>query len=221
MELFSPDQVLEQKMYAALTGEEKEDFLDEVASGKPTPGGGAAAAYTGSLAAGLVSMVARLTKGKKGYSEVEKEMEHVLAEAEELRADLRKAVEQDIEAFNQVMAAYRIPKEELDRDERIQTATLHAAEVPLDVARKSLRVAELALITAELGNKNAITDAGAGAALANAALISAGYNVRINLNSISDSKKKKTIYSDLEKIEEKGVEIKTKVQGILSKRGGI
>ena len=221
MELFSPDQVLEQKMYAALAEEEKENFLDEVASGKPTPGGGSAAAYTGALAAGLVSMVARLTRGKKGYSGVEKEMDQVLAEAEELRADLQKAVDQDKEAFNQVMAAYRIPKEESNRDERIQAATLHAAEVPLVVARKSLRVAELALIAAESGNKNAITDAGAGASLANAALISAGYNVRINLASIPDSKKKKALDSELKKIEENGLDTNTKVQEILSKRGGI
>jgi glutamate formiminotransferase/formiminotetrahydrofolate cyclodeaminase len=221
MELFSPDQVLEQKMYAALTGEEKEDFLEEVASGKPTPGGGSAAAYVGALAAGLVSMVARLTRGKKGYSAVEEDMDQILAEAEELRFALREAVDQDTEAFNQVMAAYRIPKEESDREDRIQAATLHAAEVPLDVARKALRVSELALIAAESGNKNAITDAGAGAALAGAALVSAGYNVRINLNSILDSKKKKSLVSAIKKIEKKGLEVKTRVQEILSNRGEI
>jgi glutamate formiminotransferase/formiminotetrahydrofolate cyclodeaminase len=220
MQLFSPDQVLEQKMYAALTGE-TEDFLDEVASGKPTPGGGSVAAYAGALAAGLVSMVARLTRGKKGYSGVEKEMDQILIEAEELRTALRKAVDQDTDAFNLVMAAYRIPKEQSDREERIQTATLHAAEVPLEVARKTLRVAELALIAVESGNKNAITDAGAGAALADAALLSAGYNVRINLNSITDSKMKKSLISAIEEIENKGLKIKTKVQEILSNRGGI
>jgi glutamate formiminotransferase/formiminotetrahydrofolate cyclodeaminase len=221
MELFSPDQVLEQKVYAALASGRKEDFLDEVASGRPTPGGGSAAAYTGALAAGLVAMVARLTIGKKGYSAVEEKMDQVLSEAEVLRAALREAVEQDTEAFNQVMAAYRIPKEDPDRDNRIQAATLYAAEVPLEVARKTLRVAELALFTAESGNKNAITDAGAGAALARAALISAGYNVKINLNSITDDKKVKSLVSQIEQIEAEGLEIKTRIQEILSKRGGI
>ena len=221
MELFSPDQVLEQKMYTALAEEDKENFLDEVASDKPTPGGGSAAAFAGALAASLVSMVAKLTRGKKGYAEVEKEMSQVLIEAEQLRADLRDAVDQDKEAFNQVMAAYRIPKGDSAREERIQAATLQAAEVPLVVAQKSLRVAELALIASELGNKNAITDAGAGAALAHAALISAGYNVRINLTSILDAKKKKALSSELEKIEAKGFEVKTKIEEILSKRGGI
>ena len=221
MELFSPEQVLEQKMYAALASEEKEDFLEEVASGKPTPGGGSAAAYVGALAAGLVSMVARLTMGKKGYSSIEKDMEQLLVEAEELRAALLKAVAQDSEAFNQVMAAYRIPKEESDREERIQAATLHAAEVPLDVARKTLRVAELALVAVEVGNKNAITDAGAGAALAGAALLSAGYNVRINLISILDPKKKKSLVSAIDEIEAESLEIKTKLREILSNRGGI
>jgi formiminotetrahydrofolate cyclodeaminase len=98
---------------------------------------------------------------------------------------------------------------------------LYAAEVPLEVARKTLRVAELALFTAESGNKNAITDAGAGAALARAALISAGYNVKINLNSITDDKKVKSLVSQIEQIEAEGLEIKTRIQEILSKRGGI
>jgi glutamate formiminotransferase/formiminotetrahydrofolate cyclodeaminase len=221
MELFSPDQVLEQKMYTALTEGDKTDFLDEIAAGTATPGGGSAAAYVGALAAGLVSMVARLTIGKKGYERIEDEMKKILDEAEQLRDELSQSVEKDSDAFDQVMAAYRLPKLESGREEKIQNAILQAAEVPLEVARKAHRVSELALSAVAAGNKNAITDAGAGAALAHAALLSAGYNVRINLNSLSDSKKKTSIKADIVNIERNGLKIKDKVQKRLKERGDI
>ena len=96
-----------------------------------------------------------------------------------------------------------------------------AAEVPLDVARYSLRVAELALSTAISGNKNAITDAGAGVNLAQAALISAGYNVRINLNSIDDAKKRKSMLKEIGELEKNGMEVFNKIQEIMTERGNI
>ena len=221
MDLFSPDQVLEQKIYAAIKDEGKYQFLEAVAAGTATPGGGSAAAYGGALAAGLVSMVARLTIGKKGYEKVKKDMESILTESEQLREKLTQAIEIDSGAFNQVMAAYKIPKTDPLRERNIQTAILVAAEVPLDVARYSLRVAELALSTAISGNKNAITDAGAGVNLAQAALISAGYNVRINLNSIDDAKKRKSMLKETGELEKNGMEVVDKIQEIMTGRGNI
>jgi len=161
MDLFSPAQILEQKMLSAVKKEDQVNFLDSLAAGTATPGGGSAAAYSGAMAAGLVSMVASLTVGKKGYAEVEGEMENILNESEVLREELTLAVKEDSEAFNQVMAAYRKPKTDRNRKEEIQGAILKAAAVPLAVAGKALRVSELALKTAELGNRNAITDSGA------------------------------------------------------------
>ncbi|MCK4490266.1 MAG: cyclodeaminase/cyclohydrolase family protein, partial [Anaerolineales bacterium] len=219
MDLFSPAQVLEQKMLSAVKKEDQIDFLDSLAAGTATPGGGSAAAYSGAMAAGLVSMVARLTVGKKGYAEVEGEMEKILSESEVLREKLTLAVKEDSEAFIQVMAAYRKPKSDQDRNEKIQSAMLKAAAVPLTVARKALRVSELALKTAELGNKNAITDAGTGANLAFAAVTSAGYNVRINLGSLEDKEKSKELLSDLKQIEGSALEVAGKLKVVMTERG--
>ena len=219
MDLFSPAQVLEQKMLSVIKKEDQVDFLDSLAAGTATPGGGSAAAYSGAMAAGLVSMVARLTIGKKGYAEVEREMENILSESETLREELTLAVKEDSEAFNQVMAAYKKPKTDQNREEEIQDAILKAAEVPLSVARKALRVSELALKTAELGNKNAITDSGAGANLAYAAVTSAGYNVRINLGSLEDKKKSEELLTDLTQIEDSAREVVIKLKMVVTERG--
>ena len=219
MDLFSPDQILEQKMSSVMDLREHPDFLESLAAGTPTPGGGSAAAYSGAMAAALVSMVARLTIGKNEYERVEKEMKNILRDAEELREEFTLAVAEDSEAFNQVMDAYKKPKSDPDREQSIQTATLKATEVPLGVARKALRVLNLALKTAELGNKNAITDAGAGVNLANAAITCAGYNVRINLLSLEDKKVKKGLLSEINQLEISVLEKLEKLKVILSERG--
>ena len=119
------------------------------------------------------------------------------------------------------MAVYKTPKSDPKRENIIQAAILKAAEVPLEVAQFSLRVAELALITAKHGNKNAITDAGAGANLAKAALVSAGYNVRINLKSLNDSKKLKSLLAEIEELEKNGMEVGNQIQEIMTERGKI
>jgi glutamate formiminotransferase/formiminotetrahydrofolate cyclodeaminase len=219
MDLFSPDQILEQKMSSVVDQGEHPDFLESLAAGTPTPGGGSASAYTGAMAAGLVSMVARLTIGKKGYEKVEKEMQNILKDAEDLREELTLAVTTDSEAFIHVMDAYKRPKSDPDREQSIQAATLKAAEVPLGVARKALQVSDLALKTAELGNKNAITDAGAGANLAYAAITCAGYNVRVNLLSLEDMKVKKRLLSELNQLETSALEKIEKLKEILTERG--
>ncbi len=221
MDLFSPEQVLEQKMAAAVQGEAQPDFIATLAAGTPTPGGGSAAAYAGAMAAGLVSMVARLTKGKKAYKEFDQEMGQILETSEQLRQELSLAVQQDSEAFNLVMAAYQKPKTDPDRETAVQAATLQAAKIPLGVAKKSYQVLGLAVKLAERGNKNAITDAGAGANLAFAAVISAAYNVRVNLNSLDDQKKKKEFISELVKLEESSQASLQKIRTIMTERGGI
>jgi len=201
MDLFSPDQILEEKMRSVVGENKQVNFLDSLAAGTATPGGGSAAAYSGAMAAALVSMVARLTLGKKGYEE------------------LTLAVSQDSDAFTRVMKAYKKPKSDQDREKAIQDATLEASEVPLGVAIKALRIFELAIKIAELGNKNAITDAGAGANLALAAVTSAGYNVRINLGSLNKIKESKRLLSELELIEDRALELMKKIKEIVSERG--
>src|SRR5260221_14144860 len=113
-----------------------EKFLDELASGHPTPGGGSAAAIMGAMGAALVSMVCNVTIGKKGYEGVEAEMRAILAESERVRRRLTAMVAEDIAAFDSILAAYMLPKA-TDEDKAMRAAAIHAGlrratETPLD-----------------------------------------------------------------------------------------
>ncbi len=167
-----------------------QSFLDGVASSSPTPGGGSASALVGSLAAGLTSMVCNLTIGKKKYQEVSEELTKVLGESEELRQRLARLVDDDSQAFDEVMKAYRLPKESPEekevRSHRIEQATKGATQVPLEVMEKALRVLELSQVVAEKGTPNSISDAGVAAVLAWSAVEGANLNVEINLSSLKD-----------------------------------
>lgn len=165
-------------------------FLDELASGTPTPGGGSAAAAVGAMGAALISMVCNLTIGKEKFADVEAQMKDILARSEILQAELVQLIDEDVAAFNLVMAAFRLPKttnkEKATRQEAIQTATQKATLTPLATARACAEVIELGQLAAEKGNTNAISDAGAGVTFAQAGLKAAALNVLINLPSIKD-----------------------------------
>ena len=233
MDQFEPEQVLEKKLFAAMEttestepGAESEQrletsFLDNLADGNPTPGGGSAAAHAGAMAAGLVAMVARLTIGKKKYAEVEAQMKEILAEAEDLRSELTIAVERDAQAFEAIMNAFRLSKDNPQRAIQIEEATLHAAEIPLEVASQAFRVMELALQVASFGNANAITDAASGAAMAQAAVTSSGYNVRINALSLKDIEAVNTLLNMLVSIDEGAAQLQEQIKGQLIERGGL
>jgi glutamate formiminotransferase/formiminotetrahydrofolate cyclodeaminase len=192
LDQFSPDQVLENRIFAAMDSEERDEsvFLHSIAAGSATPGGGSAAAFAGAMGAALVAMVARLTVGKKKYANVEERMQEITSRADVLRAALHKAVTLDAQAFDSVMAAFRMPKksaqEKTARAEEIERATHIAAEVPLQVCRDAVEVLALAAEVAEKGNQNALSDAGSAGAMANACLQAAGLNVKINAGSVSD-----------------------------------
>ncbi len=165
-------------------------FIESLAAGTATPGGGSASAYAGAMAAALVGMVARLTLGKKKYAEVEAQMQSVLESADKLRADLTAAVQDDATAFEAVMDAFKLPKDTDEqpaaRAEAIEQAYIHAAEVPLHAARAAVATLGLAAVAAEKGNVNAISDAGSAAYLAKAALSGAALNVRANAAVVKD-----------------------------------
>lgn len=227
---FDPQQVLEIRMASRQSGaavglQPDTTFLDDLASAAPTPGGGSASAYTGALAAGLVTMVARLTVGKQKYKDVEEQMWALIEQAEDLRAALTAAVEEDAIAFDAVMAAFKLAKtmdeEKTARAEAIQAATLYAAEIPLETAAKSLRVMELALQAATHGNTNAITDAGTAAAFARAALTGAGLNVRINLASLEAKATVRKLTKQLKALEKNAAKMEKQIQAQLKERGGL
>jgi formiminotetrahydrofolate cyclodeaminase len=167
-----------------------EIFLDELGSKSPTPGGGSSAAIVGAMGAALLSMVCNLTIGKKNYESVSQEMTEALERSEALRFELLDMVAADVEAFDQVMAAYRLPKDsDADkalRSERIQDALKMATAVPLRCARACASVIELSEIVARHGNKNVISDAGVAVVSAHAAMRSAALNVHVNVGAMRD-----------------------------------
>jgi glutamate formiminotransferase / formiminotetrahydrofolate cyclodeaminase len=228
MDQFEPDQMLETRLYAASqtapAAATTETFLDDLASSNPTPGGGSAAAYAGAMAASLVEMVARVTLGKKKYADVEPQMQAIIPAAARLRGELLAAVAEDSAAFEAVMAAFRLSKDTpTDQDVRVKAidaATLNAARVPLDVMRRLVEVLHLAAQAAESGNLNAITDAGSGAELAQAALRAASLNVRVNLASLKDHTGTGSLWDDLQTLQDKAAILEARVRTALTDRGG-
>jgi len=165
-------------------------FLDELASSASTPGGGGAAALAGAMGAALVSMVCNLTIGKEKFADVEGQMEEILAKSEALRARLTRMMSDDVEAFNTVMSAYRLPKatdaDKASRAAAIQEASKKATLVPMAAARACAEVIDLCRPAAEMGNPNVVSDAGVAVLCAQAGLKSAALNVLINLGAIKD-----------------------------------
>jgi len=166
------------------------EYLAKAAAGTAVPGGGSVAALNAALAAGLTEMVANLTVGKKGYEAVEEDMKDLAGQAAQLRSTLTAAIDQDAEAYTEVMAAYKLSKatdeETAARKQKIQEAIKQAALVPLEVARNALAVIDLAGRAIRKGNKNAASDGAVAAMNARTAALAALYNVRINLSSIED-----------------------------------
>jgi len=166
------------------------EFLEKTASDSPTPGGGSVSALCAALAASLTEMVANLTIEKKGCDGVKDEMKAVAQDALRLKSDLVTAIDNDSKAYNDVMAAIKLPgnseTEENHREEKIQHGLKHAALVPLAVAHCAIRVMELAGKAVAKGNKNAITDGAVAIMMAKTAVLSAIYNVKINLRTIKD-----------------------------------
>jgi formiminotetrahydrofolate cyclodeaminase len=172
------------------TEQKVSEFLDALASKEPVPGGGSGAALAGGLGAALVSMVCNLTIGKKGYEQAWEPLKELRVRSEELRARMVELLEADTQAYGKVMETYRLPRDTAEakaaRKEAMQAALQHAAEVPLQIAESCGAVVDLALPAAELGNRWAVSDAGVGALLAEAAMHAALLNVEINLASIDD-----------------------------------
>jgi formiminotetrahydrofolate cyclodeaminase len=162
-------------------------FLDDLASRKPTPSGGSAAAVMGAMSAALVSMVCNLTIGKMQYRDFEEELRSALTKAEALRRDLTKMLEEDVWAFDEVMRAYGMPR--LTKDETttragaIQTALKTATLVPMRCCRACREVITIGSVVAE---KGIVSDAGIAALAAYAGLRSAALNVFTNARAITD-----------------------------------
>jgi formiminotetrahydrofolate cyclodeaminase len=200
-----------------LTEMKTTEFIEELASSSPAPGGGSVAALAGANAAALVSMVCNLTIGKKNYDAVQEDIKKTLESSQPHRKRLLQLIDEDTDAFNGVMSAFRLPKETEDekaaRSVAIQEAMKKAALVPMETARESFEVLKLSEVIAAKGNKNSITDSISAAITAHSAIKMAALNVRINLSSIKDESFKAQRESELSEIEAEAREIKKRVEG--------
>ncbi len=177
-------------MTERLTSKPVSQFLDELASSAPAPGGGSVAALSGALGAALVSMVCNLTVGKKKYTDVEGDIKAILEKSEDLRLKLADLLDADVQAYTAVSQAMKMPRtteeEKAERTRVMQKALKKATEVPLQIAEACVEVIALCQPAAEKGNKHAVSDAGVAILMAESGLRSAALNVLINLGWIED-----------------------------------
>ncbi len=195
-----------------LTGQSLEQFSASLASGTPTPGGGSAAALAGSLGAALVQMVCALSVGREACRPHEAALGRAAERAQALRGELLGLIDRDAAAYDGFLRAVRLPKgsdtEKAARKMAMQGATLVATKTPLATAAAAVAVLGLAHEVAGMGNRNAISDAGTAAALAHAALMSAGMNVRINLGGLGDPASAAGIEERLRGLETEGLRLR-------------
>ncbi|WP_066504757.1 cyclodeaminase/cyclohydrolase family protein [Abyssisolibacter fermentans] len=191
------------------------EFLEKTASKDPVPGGGSVAALSASISASLIAMVANLTIGKTGYEKSEDEMKKILNIASNVSKKSVNDIDRDSNAFNEVMTAFKLPKsnddEKSKRKDAIQSGFKNAALVPLEVAKDAIELMDYASIMVEKGNKNAVTDAAVAAMMARTAVLSALYNVKINLSSIKDEKFVTETSKEVDKLRIKAVELENKI----------
>ena len=191
------------------------EFLNELSTNSPAPGGGSVAALAGSLGAALSSMVAALTHEKKDMLDSKPLMDEIGVEAQELKDRLAILVEEDTKAFNKVMEANRLPattdEEKSIKKENLDTANKYAIQIPLETAQKCLRVIELSESLVTNGNPNSVSDAGVAAEVALAGLRGACMNVMINLSEVEDVSYCETRQEEVDSLIDSGEAIHKKV----------
>ena len=212
LEKFSPEQVLEKKLFSprpsSLIDQSLAVFSEEVASEKATPGGGSVAAYMGALGASLLCMVSRITLRKKDRSPEAENLRDVVERCERLRETLLMLTVEDSEAFNRVMQAFKISKERSEeRKKAVQEATLKAAQVPLSTMEASLKMLRMAEKVAMYGNSNAMSDVLTAVGAGEAAIHGAASNVLINLASLDDRKAAESMARRVSEIQREATEL--------------
>lgn len=165
-------------------------FIEDLASAAPTPGGGGASAYVGALASALASMVGNLTVGKKTYADVEAEVYIALEKLAIARERLLELVGEDAHAFEPLAKAYKMPKatpeEQVAKEQALQDALIGACDVPFEIMETIKAVVDVTEFLAQNGSRMALSDAGVAAAFARGAAQGASLNIFINAASMND-----------------------------------
>ena len=194
VENFDSSLILENRLSAVISGKMAvgdvragvEPFIEQLAAPTATPGGGSAAAASGAMAAGLATMVASMSRGKKAYLQYERELSEAVARLSQLREKLKASIDADAESYNAVMKAYKQAKDSANGGATINAALRGATAVPLGVAERAREVAEIAEKLGPITNPNMSSDLATSIALAEAAITGALANVEINLQSLKD-----------------------------------
>jgi glutamate formiminotransferase/formiminotetrahydrofolate cyclodeaminase len=220
IEEFRPEMVLESHLEEPETT--PKTFLEAVAEGTPTPGGGSVSALAGALAAALGSMVCRLSLNKKPQGAAATDLQEILERLETHRAELTALVERDAAAYQGVLKAYRKPQgsaeEKEERGAAIEEALEEAARAPLLVAGGAVEVLELLPVLLEAGLPSAASDLGVAAYVAQAAVKGAGLNVRTNLSSLSDKALAGRLEQELASLETRASELMDELERGLGER---
>ncbi|WP_461612336.1 cyclodeaminase/cyclohydrolase family protein [Clostridium sp. Marseille-QA1073] len=202
------------------------EFVEELASSSPAPGGGSVSAISASLASALTSMVCNLTVGKKSYNELEDDkkasIDETLKACEELKFKFLDLMNEDTKVFLELMETFKMPKdteeEKKVRSEKIQLGYKKSLEVPLSTAKAAFELYKYILIAAQYGNKNAVSDAGVAALMTQSAIEAAILNVKINMSSIKDEEYKNGIEKDIENISSEGIRLREEILKIVNSK---
>lgn len=192
-------------------------FLSELSSNAPVPGGGGASAAVGAFAAALGMMVTNLTIGKKKYADYEEEVKAVRDRLEGLRDQLIDLVDGDAVAFEPLSKAYSIPKDDPERDTIMENALYEASVVPMSIMETVLAAAKELEILVEKGSKLAASDVGVGILFAQAAIEGASLNVYINTKSMKDRERAAALDAKADAIIAEGAALKARIyDGVLA-----
>ena len=223
----SDEKIIEYKLASLLTSSPRLvdstviGFAEETASESPAPGGGSVSAVAGTLGAALGTMVANLSAHKRGWDERWEEFSDWAATGKTIYQDLLELVDLDTDAFNAVMAAYRLPKRtEADQERRheaIQQVARQAMEVPLAVMEKAFQSMTLLKAMAENGNPASVSDAGVGALCARTAVRGAFLNVRINSTELEDHDLAAQLIARGEEIDRQARDLEVEILAVVEK----
>jgi methenyltetrahydrofolate cyclohydrolase len=199
-----------------------EEFLAQVAASTATPGGGSVSALAGALSVALSRMVAGLARGKKGYEGVERELAEIETCGRAIQARLEALVEEDSRAYEDVIAAMRLPRDS-DQDKEARVAAMQAAyrkatEVPLETMERCIEALELAEAAVKKGNRSATTDAAMAILLAESAIRGASLNCAVNLASIRDESFRSQAEDRVEKLLKRADEIGHEAMAVVTDR---
>lgn len=197
-------------------------FADETASESPAPGGGSISAYVGALGVSLATMVANLSSHKRGWDKRWATFSEWADKGQQLKNELLRLVDEDTHSFNQIIAAFRLPKNteaaKQQRNDAIQAATKYAIEVPFKVMQVSLSSFEMIRAMAKTGNPNSVTDAGVGALCARVAVHGAFLNVKINTADLKDKAFVEKVLAEGEAMIAKADELEKEILAIVNQK---